>query len=148
MTHPIHIEPGQWVLTFDEHYGPFNRNFQEHVERFSSRGGGWEGHRKAEIFHVLKVKDVMPKTYTFEDPTPGVRSYLKTRQNRFLVIAVGSTREGMIALRDKFFAIGVETSGRIEKEMYRRIEKYAAREDEKAVKKIHKLLPHIFGRAK
>jgi len=148
MTHPIHIEPGQWVLTFDEHYGPFNRNFQEHLERFSIRGGGWEGHRKAEMFHVLKVKDVMQKTYTFEDPATGARSYFKARQNRFLVIASGATREDMIALRDKFFAIGVETSGRIEKEMYRRIEKYAAREDEKAVKKIHKLLPHIFGRAK
>lgn len=148
MTNFVQIESGQWVLAFDEHYGPFNRSFQEHLERFSCRGGGWDRHRKAEIFHVLNVKDVMPKTYTFEDPATGVRSYLKARQHRSLVIAAGANREEMIALRDKFFAIGVETSGRIEKEMYRRIEKYAAREDEKAVKKIHKLLPHIFGRTK
>ncbi len=148
MTNFIHVESGQWVLAFDEHYGPHNRNFREHLETFSSRGGGWESHRKAEIFHVLQVKEVMPKTYTFEDPATGARSYLKSRQNRSLVIAAGATREDMIALRDKFFAIGVETSGRIEKEMYRRVEKYAAREDEKAVKKIHKLLPHIFGRVK
>ncbi|WP_236775777.1 hypothetical protein [Agrobacterium tumefaciens] len=148
MTHPVYIEPGKWVLAFDEHYGPHNRDFREHLERFSKRGGGWDRHRKGEIFHVLKVKEVMPKTYTFEDPATGARSYLKTRQSRFLVIAAGATREDMIALRDKFFAIGVETSGRIEKEMYRRIEKYAAREDEKAVEKIHKLLPHIFGRAR
>lgn len=148
MTKLVPIEPGQWVLAFDEHYGPYNRDFQEHLERFSSRGGGWDRHRKAEIFHILNVKDVMPKTYTFEEPATAGRSYLKSRQHRSLVIAAGATREEMIALRDKFFAIGVETSGRIEKEMYRRIEKYAAREDEKAVKKIHKLLPHIFGRAK
>jgi hypothetical protein len=36
---------------------------QEHMERFASRGGGWDSHRVDEIFALLQVQKVMPQTY-------------------------------------------------------------------------------------
>lgn len=140
----IDIKPGQWVLAFDEPYGPFNRTMPEHIETYASRGGGWESHRKTEILHVYEVSDVRPKTYTIGEAITHPRAYLTKRQYRSHVIAAGGTKAEMIALRDRFFAIGIETGTRIEAEMYRRIEKFAAREEAKAVKAIHRCLPHFF----
>jgi hypothetical protein len=91
---------------------------------------------------------VKPKTY-FIDIDAVVaepRTYIKDRQPRTHVIASGATKEAMIHLRDKIFAIGTETSDRIEAEMYRRIERFAAKEEAKAVKKIHAILPRIFAK--
>ncbi|CAN7583818.1 hypothetical protein [Rhizobium leguminosarum] len=48
----IDIRPGQWVLAFDEPYGPYMRSMQEQLEMFRNRGGGWDSHSAMEIFHV------------------------------------------------------------------------------------------------
>jgi hypothetical protein len=117
----------------------------EHLETFAQRGGGWDSHRKTEVLHVYEVAQVMPKTYTVGEIITHERPYMSKRQYRMYVIAAG-TKEQMIALRDRFFAIGERASDRIETEMYRRIQKFAAREEAKAVKEIHRALPHIFGR--
>lgn len=146
MTQFVHIEPGQWVLAFDEPYGPFDRSMSQHLEMFSGAGGGWGGHHKDDILHIYEVTTVMPKTYTIGESVTHPCAYLKSRLHRSLIIAAG-TKEEMIRFRDIFFAIGVDTDHRVGKEMYRRIEKFEAREDAKAVKKIHKMLPHFFGGA-
>ncbi|MGP4691637.1 hypothetical protein [Agrobacterium cavarae] len=144
MSSLIPIAPGQWVLAFDEPYGPFDRTMAQHLEMFSNEGGGWESHRKNEILHVYEVTAVMPKTYTIGESDTHPHAYLKSRLQRSLVIAAGSKAE-MIKVRDAFFAVGVETDRRVSAEMYRRIAKFAAREDQKAVRKIRKMLPHFFG---
>ena len=146
MSSLIHIEPGQWVLAFNEPYGPYDRTMAQHLEMFSNEGGGWESHRENEILHVYEVAAVMPKTYTIGEADTHPHAYLKSRLQRSLIIAAG-TKAQMIKFRDAFFAIGVETDARVSKEMYRRIEKFAAREDQKAVRKIHRMLPHFFGGA-
>lgn len=140
----VQITAGQWVLAFNEPYGPYDRTMAQHLEMFSSEGGGWESHRKNEILHVYEVTSVMPKTYTIGESDTHPHAYLKSRLQRALVIAAGNKDE-MIKFRDAFFAIGVEADGRVSAEMYRRIAKFAAREDQKAVRKIRKMLPHFFG---
>ncbi|XKM41251.1 hypothetical protein A4U53_010915 [Rhizobium ruizarguesonis] len=144
----VDIKPGQWVLAFDEPYGPHTHEMPEHLEMFCKRGGGWESHRVSEIFHVYEVTDVKPKpyhprTYTIGQSVTHPHAYFKERQYRGNVIAVG-TKEKMIDLRDRLFEIGEQTDDRIEAEMYRRIEKFAGREYAKAERKIHRLLPHHF----
>ncbi|RMI21353.1 hypothetical protein [Sinorhizobium meliloti] len=148
MTTFVHIERGQWVLAFDEPYGPYLAAMPEHLEMFASRGGGWDSHRATEIFHIYRVNDVKPKTYFIntDEFVAHPRSYIKDRQPRSHVIAAGATKEAMIDLRDKMFAIGSDASDRIEAEMYRRIESFAAKERAKAIKKIHAGFPHIFGK--
>lgn len=146
MTAFVDIKPGQWVLAFDEPYGPLNRTLPDHIESFARYGGGWDSHRKTEILHVYQVVEVKPKSYTVGEIEAHPRAYIGKRQYRSHVIAAGASKEKMIALRDRFFAIGMDTSHRIEAEMYRRIEKFAGREEAKAVKKIHRALPQIFGR--
>lgn len=146
MTALVHIEPGQWVLAFHQGYGPYMRPMPQHLESFVCRGGGWESCRASEIFLIHQVERVMPKTYT----SIGNDSRLVDdgdRLDRMTVIAAGSARESMLALRDKLYAIGVETDDRVEAEMYRRIEKFAAKERAKAERKIHRLLPLFFGRS-
>ncbi|ANL48667.1 hypothetical protein AMC87_CH04046 [Rhizobium phaseoli] len=144
MTTFVDIKPGQWVLAFDEPYGPYVRTMEEQLEMFRQRGGGWDSHDAAEIFHVYKVKDVKPKTYFIGESVTHPGAYLKERQPRTHVIAAGVSKEEMIHLRDRLFAIGDEADDRIEAEMYRRIERFAAKERAKAMTKIHRLLPHHF----
>jgi hypothetical protein len=117
----------------------------QHLEYFASRGGGWENCKASEIFLIHQVERVMPKTYT---SVGNDSRYVNDgdRLYRATVIAAGTLRESMIAIRDKLYAIGVETDDRIEAEMYRRIEKFAARERAKAERRIHRLLPQFFGR--
>ncbi|WP_455918779.1 hypothetical protein [Ensifer canadensis] len=145
MTGFVHIQPGQWALAFDQPYGPYLRPMPEHLEGFASRGGGWESHRPSEIFVIHQVEKVMPKTYT---STGNDSRHVSDgdRLDRMLVIATGPSPELMLALRDKLFAIGVATDDAIEAEMYRRVEKFAARKRAVAEGKIHRLLPHHFGR--
>lgn len=144
MTEFVPIEPYQWVLAFHQPYGPYLRAMPEHLEMFAHRGGGWDSHRKEEIFLVHQIKQVMPKSYVAVGASRFVRD--GERLPRMCVIASCQSEAAAIALRDKFFAIGLKTSDKIEAEMYRRIEKFAAREEQKAVRKVHACLPHIFGR--
>lgn len=58
MTSFVQIEAGQWVLAFYEPYGPFDREMSEHLEMFTSQGGGWDHHRETEIFRLHRVTDV------------------------------------------------------------------------------------------
>lgn len=132
----VDIKPGQWVLAFDQPFAPYFEPMPQHLENFAKRGGGWESCRPSEIFHVHQADRVMPKTYT----SAGNDS----RLDRLTVIAVGPTKESMIALREKLYAIGVEADDAIEAEMYRRIEKFAAKKRAAAERKIHRLLPHHF----
>lgn len=144
----IDIKPGQWVLAFSEGFEPFEGSLSEHIERFAKRAGGWDHIRASEIFAVHFAEKVMPKTYLASTPlkaTPGAS--IVSRFYRGAAIATGQAREEMTALRDRFYAIGVETDDRIEAEMYRRIQKFADREYDKALKKIHRQFPHFFGRA-
>ncbi|WHO73930.1 hypothetical protein [Rhizobium sp. BT03] len=140
----IDIKPGQWVLAFAEPYGPYMRSMKEQLEMFRNRGGGWDSHSAAEIFHVYQVTVVNPKTYFVGESVTLPNAYVKERQPRTHVIATGASKEEMTNLRDRFFAIGEEASDKIEAEMYRRIEKFSARESAKAEVKIHRLLPHHF----
>ncbi|MGT2444491.1 hypothetical protein ACU4I5_18705 [Ensifer adhaerens] len=144
----VDIKPGQWVLAFSEYYGPQVREMPEHLESFSKRGGGWDSHRASEIFHVYEVIDVNPvpyhpRTYTIGQSVTHRNAYLKEWQYRGAVIAAG-TKEKMIALRDALYAIGAETDDAIEAEMYRRVEKFAAKKRAAAERKIRRLLPHHF----
>ena len=144
MTAFVPIEAGQWVLAFHQPYGPYLRPMPEHLEMFAHRGGGWDNHRKEDIFFVLQVQKVMPKTFVAIGAVRLIHE--GERLPRSHVIAACQSEAAAIALRDKFFAIGVAASDKIEAEMYRRIEKFAAREEAKAVRKVHVCLPHIFGR--
>lgn len=148
MTAFIDIKPGQWVLAFAEYYGPPAGEMPEHLESFSKRGGGWDTHRVTEILHVCEVVDIKPakyhpRTYAIGQSITSRHDSPKQRQWRGAVIAAG-TKEKMIALRDRLFAIGAEADDAIETEMYRRIQKFEAREREKARKKIRRLLPQHF----
>ncbi len=153
MTAFIDIKPGQWVLAFAEYYGPHSREMPEHLESFSHRGGGWDSHRVSEILHVYEVVDVKsaryhPRTYAIgQTIPPNHRDIIKERQYRSQVIAAG-TKEKMVALRDKLFAIGEEADDAIEAEMYRRVEKFAERKYSAAKKKIRRLFPHFFPKSK
>jgi hypothetical protein len=143
----VHIEPGQWVLAFQQGYEPFDRPLAAHLEMFARRGGGWDSHRKEEIFSVKRVTRVMPKTFVAEWESrrqPG--KWFEERSYRYVVIASCQSQAAAVALRDKFFAIGVDADDRIEEEMHRRIASFAAKEHDKALKKIHACLPHLFGR--
>lgn len=144
MTNLVHIEPGHWVLAFHDGCGPYHRTMRELLEGYAFRH--WmDSTRKEEIFLVHQIQQVMPKTYV----AVGAGRYGREgeRLARACVIAGCKSEAAAIALRDKLFAIGVETGEKIEKEMHRRIEKFAAREEAKAVRKVHRCLPHIFGRA-
>ncbi|MFJ6328102.1 MULTISPECIES: hypothetical protein [unclassified Rhizobium] len=152
MTAFIDIKPGQWVLAFDQPYGPYQSDMPKHLERFAQRGGGWDSHHADEIFIVHLVDSVAPKTYQAQADIPESwrrqHAHLAGRYYRACVIAAGASRDEMIALRNRFFAIGEEAGEAIEKEMYRRIEKFAERKRAAAERKIHWLLPqHFRGQA-
>lgn len=144
MSAVVDIKPGQWVLAFDEGFYD-GSDMASWLERFTTWGGGWDGFRAEEIYVIHEVTDVKPKTYFALQRSrrkPDQREVV--RASRFFVIQAFTTERQAQAFRDKFHAIGVETTGRIKAEMYRRIENYAAREESKALKKIHRCMPHIF----
>ena len=146
MTGFVDIKPGQWVLAFDQPFGPYSREIPEHLEMFASRGGGWDSMHQDEIFIVHQVQSVAPKTYQAAASDSQYRrdGHLAGRYYRTHVVAAFRTQDAAISLRDRFFAIGEATSDKIEAEMYRRIEKFAAKERAKAEAKIRRLLPHHF----
>lgn len=145
MTAFIDIKPGQWVLAFQYTFGPHFREMPDLLESFAVKH--WmDTFSKEEIFFVAQVDTVKPKTFTTTEPVP----YEGSRIPRCQVIAACRSKEAAIALRDKFFAIGEEAGEAIEKEMHRRIEKFADRKRAAGEKKIRRLLPQHFppqGRA-
>ncbi|AGB73544.1 MULTISPECIES: hypothetical protein [Rhizobium] len=86
-------------------------------------------HRSEEIFFVLQVQKVMPKTFV----AFGSCRYVEEgeRLPRSHIIADCKSEADALALRDRFFAIRVDTGKTIEKEMYRRVDKFAARAEGK-----------------
>lgn len=137
----IDIKSGQWVLSFTQPYGPYDSTLAERLEHHAFHH--WMDTITAdEQFFVLQVDRVMPKTFTAHGSSRMVGA--GERLPRSHVIAARKTEAATLALRDKFFAIGVETADRIHEEMCRRAQKFADREQAKAVKKIHRAFPHIF----
>lgn len=146
MSSLVPIEPGQWVLSFHQPYGLYDgKTMESRLEEMAFRH--WmDGTSADEMFFVMQVQKVMPKTFTVS----GNGRYISEgeRLYRFNVVAAFKTQEAGIALRDQLFGIGEDVGDRIEKEMYRRIEKFSAREEAKGIKRVHRCLPHIFGRGK
>jgi hypothetical protein len=144
MTKLIHIEQGQWVLAFHQPYGLHDDiTMTERLEEYAFRHWMDNGNVEEEFF-VKQVQKVMPNTFTMT----GSCRYIKEgdRLPRFNVIAALRTESAALALRDKLFAIGEDVGDRIEKEMYRRIEKFSERERAKGLNRVHRCLPHVFGR--
>jgi len=139
MTAFIDIKPGQWVLAFQQPFGPYVREMPDLLESYAVKH--WmDSHRKEEIFFVAQVETVKPRTFT---ATEQVR-YEQSRIPRCQVIAACRSKEAAVALRDKFFAIGEEAGEAIEREMHKRIEKFAERKRAAGEKKIRKLFPTFF----
>lgn len=139
MTPFIDIKPGQWVLAFQHPFGPYVREMPDVLESYAVKH--WmDSFTKDEIFFIAQVETVKPKTFTATEPVP----YEGSRIPRCQVIAACRSKDAAIALRDKFFAIGEEAEDAIEKE----IEKFADRKRAAAEKKIHKLFPSFFPKAK
>lgn len=137
----VDMKAGQWVLSFHQPFGPYVRTMTEVLEGFAVKH--WmDSFSKEETFFVAEVQKVMPKTFVPVEP----QKYEGDRISRCQVIAACRTKEAALALRDKLFAIGEEAGEAIEKEMYRRIEKFAAKKRAAAERKIHRLLPQHFGR--
>lgn len=133
----VHIESGQWVLTFYQPYFPPDRDMKDHLECFTTWGGGWDGHRADEIFLVHQVEVVKPKTYI----TPQHERFFRSH-----VVAGCATEKDAVCLRDRFFAIGRDATKAIEAEMHRLVKPFAKQKQADALEQIHAALPHIFGR--
>lgn len=140
MTSFVHIEPGQWVLAYVEHFWPGHHDgdMAGALERLVEGGSGWTClHRPSDQFDVVQVERVMPKTFISESGE---------RRHRELVVATGTAGE-MQALRDKLFTIGFAADRAIEEETARRMADFERQTRADALAKIHAALSHIFGRA-
>lgn len=143
----VDIEAGKWVLAFDQPYLFPGADLAEWLEKFTIWGGGWEGFGAKEIFVIHEVTEVRPKTYTAfhrsrrYNPQPEI-----VRAPRTHVIQAFTSEAEAIAARDKFHAIGVETTEAIEAEARRRVAKFAERTKASALRKIHRCFPHIYRR--
>ena len=146
MSSLVPIESGQWVLSFHQPYGLYDgKTMESRLEEMAFRH--WmDGTSADEMFFVMQVQKVMPNTFTVS----GNGRYISDgdRLYRFNVVAAFKTKEAGIAMRDKLFGIGEDVGDRIEKEMYRRIQKFSEREKAKGLKRVQRCLPEIFGRAK
>lgn len=143
MTSLVHIEPGQWVLAFHQPYGLYDGiTMAERLEQYAFRHWMEVAHPNEE-FLVMQVDQVKPKTYT----VIGSGRYIRAgeRLPRYNVIAALKTEAAALELRDKLCSIGEEVGDRIEKEMYRRIQKFSEREQAKGLKRVHRCLPQFFG---
>jgi hypothetical protein len=151
MTALVLIQPGQWVLAFNDPYGPWPRgdlDMAEMLERLQYGGGGWDCLRRPEEqFAVRQASRVMPKTYTHSRPSALYPSTMtEDRHHRENVVAAADSAGEMLALRDKLFAIGFAAERAIEEETARLIADFAAKTRSEALTKVHAALPHIFGR--
>jgi hypothetical protein len=141
MTALVHIEPGQWVLTYVEHFYPGYRdgNMPRALEHLVEGGSGWDClYHGREQFLIVQADRVMPKTFRSSDGK---------RHDRSLVVAAAGTQSELTALRDKLFAIGVEADQAIERETARVMADFTKKTRADALAKVHRALPHIFGRA-
>jgi hypothetical protein len=148
MTAFVDIKPGQWVLAFDKPYFYPGSDMAEWLSRFTTWGGGWDGHSAEEIFVVHQPEKVMPKTYLARDWRRKAADTELCRYPLENVIRAFSTEAAAIAFRDKFHAIGVAATKDIEAEATRLIKAYADKREAKALKEIHTCLPHIFPKSK
>ena len=146
MTVLVDINPGQWVLAFDQPYFYSGSGMAECLERFTSWGGGWDGHGAGEMFVVHRPAKIMPKTYLAKSWHRGASDADLCRYPRENVVQAFDTQAQAIDLRDRFHAIGVRATNDIEAEAARLIKAYAAKREAQARKEIHACLPHIFGR--
>jgi hypothetical protein len=135
MNKSIDIKPGDWVLGFRESFMPYEDSIAGAVERFQTRGAGWEWARAEQMMYVVQAADVKPKTFW------GVEG---KRRWRCYVIAVLPDEASALALRDRLHSIGEETSARVEKEALRLVAPIEKRERSKALAKIRASLPHLF----
>ena len=146
MTELVHIEPGQWVLSFHKPYGLHDDiTMSRKLETYAFRH--WmENWDEEEEFFVMQVDQVKPKTFT----VLGSNKYINAgeRLPRFNVIRAFRTEAGGMNLRDKLCAIGDGVGDRIHEEMFRRVEKFAQRERAKGLNRVHRCLPEFFGRGK
>ncbi len=139
MTAFVDMQPGEWVLALHMPFGPYVRTMTEVLEGFAVKH--WmDSFSKEEVFFVAEIQKVMPKTFVPAEPD----KYEGERISRCQVIAALRTKDAALALRDKLFAIGEEAGEAIEAEMYRRVEKFAAKRRAAAERKIRRLLPHHF----
>nr|WP_278376687.1 hypothetical protein [Brucella anthropi] len=144
----VDIKPGQFALVFQQPFGPYDRTLPKHLERFVSRGGGWDTFRASELFEIHIVCSVAPNTYKGHlDDAELMEISFPRRYPRSHVIAVGKTVKEVMAIRDRLFNIGAIADSRIEQESRRLIAKFEADERAHALTHIHELLPHVFGEA-
>lgn len=141
----IGIELGQWVLAFDQPYFYPGSDMTAWLERFTTWGGGWDGHLSAEIFVVHRPTKIMPKTYLAKSWHRGSSETNICRYPRENVIQAFDTQAKAIDLRDRFHAIGIRATKDIEKEAAKLIKAYAVKREAQALKEIHASLPHIFS---
>lgn len=144
MTELVTLDPGQWVLAFNQPYAPYDKPMPEHLEMFCSRGGGWDIHDKDEMFFIMQVDRVMPKTFTVDGSTRFIRK--GQRLDRSCVIAALATPGDCLGLRERFFAIGAEADEQIDFAVDRLARPIRKRVYAQARKEVHSCLPHIFGR--
>jgi hypothetical protein len=88
MTALVHIEPGQWVLTYVEHFYPGYRdgNMPRALEHLVEGGSGWDClYHGREQFLIVQADRVMPKTFRSSDGK---------RHDRSLVVAAAGTVNG------------------------------------------------------
>lgn len=141
------IKPGQWVLAFDQPYFDPGSDMREWLARFTTWGGGWDGHGADEIFVIHRPEKIMPKTYLAKSSWRLSASDTDLcRYPRENVVQAFETQAQAIDLRVRFHAIGVKATQDIEKEAARLIKAYADKREAQALKEIHAALPHIFGR--
>lgn len=145
MTQLVDIMPDQWVLAFDQPYFYPGSDMTEWLERFTTWGGGWDGHLAGEIFVVHQPVKIMPKTYMAKSWHRGAAPTDVSRYPRENIVQAFDTQAQAIDLRDRVHAIGVRATKDIEKEAARLIKAYATKREAQALKEIHATLPHIFS---
>lgn len=138
MTEFVTLKSGQWALAFQQPYFFPGSDMKEWLEKFVSRGGGWESHRATEIFDIHHVERVAPKTYWH------VGGGRFPREN---VIGVFEIQQDARDLRDEFFKIGVAADDQIDFVVDRLARPIRRRVYALALKEIHACLPHIFPRS-
>lgn len=150
MTALVHIESGQWILAYYDHFWPghYDVDMAGALEQLAQGGSGWDCLRRPEEqFAVRRADRVMPKTYTHRRASilrPGTMT--EDRYHRSYVVAAADTAAEMLALRDKLFAIGFAADQAIQEETARVMAGFVAKSRADALAKVHAALPHIFGR--
>lgn len=139
----VPIKAGEWVLAYVEPYGPYpgEDDVVVSLDRLNHRAGGWDCIRNAhQLFDVLKVSHVMPKTFRC---LHGKRRW----RNNVVAASSSATAGEMLVLRDKLFSIGTAADRLIADEMAKRIAEFERKTRADALAQVHAALPHIFGRS-